>query len=157
MAAGDEMQMRFRFRSLGGETTVQMLEAMLEGLVQHNQVWFRRHPDAPCCLIHENVQYVDPMLCYEEDFCQVILAADQLLERGVGTCADMSAYVAAWIRERTGQPAEVVLEQQYDHYDQPIDNAFHAYVVVNGMRFDPSEDVRKGICRCPRGVKGPSR
>lgn len=146
---GDDMQLRFRFRSLDSGTTIGMLQAMLEGLTQHNQIWMRHHPEAPCCLLHAGVAYVDPMLCRGEDFCQIILAADKLMEEKVGTCADMSAYVAAWIRERLGQRAWVILEQQYDHYNRPIDHAYHAYVWSNGVRYDPSEEVQRGICRCP--------
>jgi len=150
---GDDMQLRFRFRSLDGPSTIQMLQAMLEGLTQHNEIWMRQHPEVPCCLAHANVEYVDPMLCKDKDFCQVILAADKLLEHGVGTCADMSAYVAAWIRSHLNQPAYVVLEQQYDQYSQPIDQAYHAYVISNGVRYDPSEEVKAGICRCPGGAQ----
>ena len=150
---GDDMQLRFRFRSLDAQSTRQMLQAMLEGLTQHNEIWMRQNPRAPCCLSHARVEYVDPMLCRDEDFCQVILAADKLLEQRVGTCADMSAYVAAWIRARLGQPAHVVLEQQYDEYGQPIDQAYHAYVISNGVRYDPSEEVKAGICRCPGGAQ----
>ena len=150
---GDDMQLRFRFRSLNGQSTVQMLEAMLEGLVQHNQIFFGLDPNTPCCLLHAGVEYVDPMMCRSEDFCQVILAADKLLEEKVGTCADMSAYLAAWIRYHLNRPAYVVLEQQYDHYGRPIDQAYHAYVVSDNMRYDPSEDVKRGVCRCPRGAR----
>jgi hypothetical protein len=48
----------------------------------------------------------------------------------------------------------VELEQQYDEYNQPIDHAYHAYVrVANGTRYDPSEDVKRGLCRCPGGAQ----
>lgn len=145
------MQIRFRFRSLDDRSTIQMLQAFLEGLTQHNQIWMRLHPEAPCCLTHLGLRYTDPMMCKQKDFCQEILAADQLIERKKGTCADLSAYMAAWIRERLGRPAHVVLEQQHDYYGKPIDNAYHAYVSTNGVRYDPSEDVKLRICRCPGG------
>jgi hypothetical protein len=102
---GDDMQLRFNFRSLDGAATIYMLEAMLEGLTRHNEIYFRQYPDVPCCLLHAGVQYVDPMLCETKDFCQVILAADKLLEKGIGTCADMAAYMAAWVRTRLGMNA----------------------------------------------------
>ncbi len=149
---GTDMQLRFRFRSLDPESTARMLEAMLEGLVQHNQVWMRSNPDAPCCLTHAGVEYVDPMMCREEEFCQVILAADRLLEGRNGTCADMSAYVAAWVRQNLNTPAYVKIEQQYDHYNRAIPHAYHAFVVVNGARYDPSEEVKAGVCRCPEAA-----
>lgn len=150
---GDDMQLRFNFRSLDGQSTIYMLEAMLEGLVRHNEIWLRQNPDAPCCLIHVGVGYVDPMMCERKDFCQVILAADKLVEKGVGTCADMSAYLAAWIRAHLGQWAWVALEPQYDEYGQLIDHAYHAYVATaDGDRYDPSEDVKHGLCRCPGGA-----
>lgn len=149
---GTDMQLRFRFRSLDPESTGRMLEAMLEGLVQHNLVWMQKNPNAPCCLTHAGVDYVDPMMCREEDFCQVILAADRLLEGQRGTCADMSAYVAAWVRVHLNLPAYVKIEQQYDHYNRPIPHAYHAFVVVNGTRYDPSEEVKAGVCRCPEAA-----
>lgn len=148
----EQMQLRFRFRSMDDRSTVQLLQAFLEGLTQHNEIWFQQHPDVPCCLSHADVRYVDPMLCGGPGFCQEVLSASELLDEGVGTCADMSAYVAGWIRANLGQPASVVLEQQFDHYNRPIKHAWHAYVISNGMRYDPSEEVKAGLCRCPSGA-----
>jgi len=147
------MQIRFSFLSLDPVATVTTLEAMLEGLTRHNENWFAQNPATPCCMTHAGVRYVDPMLCERRGFCQVILGADKLLKDKVGTCADMSAYVAAWIRSHLNQPAYVVLEQQFDQYGRPIDQAYHAYVISNGVRYDPSEEVKAGICRCPGGAQ----
>jgi hypothetical protein len=147
------MQIRLSFHAADGVQAVPMLQGMLECLTQHNEMWFRENPGYPCCLMHAGVQYVDPMLCDRDDFCQVILAASKLLEERKGTCADMAAYMAAWIRVFMGLPAQVILEQQYDEYNRPIPHAYHAYVVTNGVRYDPSEDVKKGICRCPGGAQ----
>ncbi len=152
--AGEDMQLRFSFRSLDPAATIAVLEAMLEGLTRHNEIWFAQNRDTPCCMTHAGVRYVDPMLCDRRGFCQVILAADKLLEDKVGTCADMSAYVAAWIRSHLGVGAWVQLEQQFDHYNRPIPHAYHAYVATaNGERYDPSEEVKAGICRCPGGAR----
>jgi hypothetical protein len=74
-----------------------------------------------------------------------------LLERGIGTCVDMSAYVAGWARSR-GLDAQVIIEQQYDEYGREIPYAYHAFVVSGGRRFDPSEELKAGICRCPGGA-----
>lgn len=127
--------------------------ALLEGLAEANRIWFSLDPgEHPWCLVHAGIAYVDPTMCREiqgDGFCQKILCAKALLEKKVGTCADLSSYVAAWLRHYRRDDCEIVMEQQVDAYGAPVPYAYHAYVRSSSMGVvDPSKDIQSGNCRC---------
>ena len=147
MFGGDKMQLRFDFEGGDDQTTIGQLTGLLAGLTDANQRWMMDHP-CPPCLFHAGVKYIDPTMCRTDDFCQIIRSAPRLLEKKEATCADMSAYFAAWLRTAHYGPASVVVEPQIDEYGSPIPHAYHAFVWSQMGRFDPSEDVKNGVCRC---------
>lgn len=119
-----------------GDDDTRHLEAVLEILTESNAEWFASHPEAPLrvvCIVNPRVKYKPPP---KGIVCQNYWSAPQVLKRRRGTCADLAAYDAGAARAR-GVPAYVKLE--------PVGPGdWHAVAIINGIRVDPSEQVKRG-------------
>lgn len=102
-------------------------EEMLNVLAGLNAQYFRRHPDAPCCLDCGSIRYKSPPMSRRQTFPS---APDILRKRKCG-CAGAACYVAGMALAK-GEEARVIVT-----ITAPGD--FHAVVrYPDGRETDPS-------------------
>lgn len=150
---------RFVFDAYDDEMAMACLTALCEGFIRVNMIWFSEaRENAPCCLSHENVQYVLPYGCSPDIPCQSIRSAPEILETGVATCIDICCYVAAQLRLRGRKGAGVSFINMLDANGYPIIGMYHALVRVGGKDIDYTQDLIDGkTARCTADCKRPLR
>jgi hypothetical protein len=126
----------------GPEETREVLEAFLEALVVANLAYYRRYPEGPCCAGCAHVKYRPPRRVEHGLSSQHFDAIEPMVVRGAGACGSVAAMRAARLRYE-GKTAHVALERQGDR------SQFHAVVIADGQRIDPTEKLaRVGDCGC---------
>lgn len=150
--AGYATSLQVGYSMDGSEETRLEFERHLNALAENNADWFRRHPDAPCCVACAAkdglVGYVPPQKCGEA--CQVLQNAAQVLEQGKATCGPLAAYDAG-VALAKGKKARVRVVHEEDPHGDPMPWRYHAVVEVDGEIHDPSKDVQAasaGGCGC---------
>ena len=109
-----------------------VLEALLEIVVQQNILFFRNHPNTPCCLDCGTIKYREPAMADSLTFA----TAEDILATGYAGCAGAAAYETAKAR-MDGKSAKVELL-----VTAPRD--FHAVVrYADGSTHDPSLELPK--------------
>ncbi len=140
----------------GSEETRRELERYLNAAAQNNADWFRRHPNAPCCVAcaakDGKIGYVGPQDCGPS--CQRIQSAEQVVAEGRATCGPLAAYDAGGALAE-GKDAHVRVIHEEDQAGNPVPYRYHAVVGTKGedgeVRYhDPSEDAVQvtGRCQC---------
>lgn len=110
------------------------LEGAVEGLVRVNQAYLRETPAAPS--LTEAVKRRG--LRYRREKRERWKPIAAVLSDGHGDCEDLSAYLAAWLRERKGINARVVIRRSGP-------STWHAQVELPGGRIvDPSRALGMG-------------
>lgn len=126
----------------GVEESKEVIEAFLEALVLSNLAYYRRYPGGPCCAGCGGVKYRVPRRCEHFSSSQHFDGIERMIVRGYGACGSVAAMRAARLRFE-GKDARVVLELQGDRLQ------FHAVVMVDGERIDPTAKLAKlGDCGC---------
>jgi hypothetical protein len=109
-----------------------ILEDALNVQARANAFWFRRNPDAPCCLDCGSIKYREPPRRRRQDFP----SAPQVLGAHVVGCAGAAAYEAGKALA-DGTAARVVVETL-----GPGD--YHAVVLYpDGRRSDPASELER--------------
>lgn len=124
------------------DTQATQILAIAWGLVLANEDYFRRNPDAPCCLGCAGVRYVEPEKC--GPWCQYADTASVILRRRVVTCLGAAPYACAKKR-LTGVGATLWLAplvQPMVNADVILPGQWHLVVrLPDGRIVDPIEKL----------------
>ena len=151
------MLFEFRFRLEGHEQwNKQYIVNLCDGLVQMNVAMMNAEPDLyPHCLGCGGIRYVDAPTCFVKTGgrykplpqCQPVNAANILVKLKKGTCLDLSCFLCALKRHRGDPGAHILIDDQYDSYERPVDGKFHMTVMDSlGLHHDAQQLALAGGC-----------